>query len=166
MKWLRAGVVACAWHCAACGANEDSPAEDGCALTIKLTGAVAVQADGSHACGGSGVYPPGPRTVVTFMDVGELKLAFTLDGVSEGATGIFPTVVAVSEASAGTSWSTPGGGCTLEVTQHKKVHEDQLMREYRMGGNGACGVPAEPGPNATGTVEVGNFRVVGMIGWE
>ena len=122
---------------------------------------------GTAPCDASGSYPPGPRTVVTFIglpgDQGD-RMKFELYEVSEGAIGSVQAKVGVTRPSAQQGWETPAGACMIEVTEHKLVEDNyQDIREYRIRGTGSCNQSAS-GPS--GTVDIGDFTMRGMLFWE
>ncbi len=167
---LRLCTLACAVAIAGCGGDdndgEQATGED-CALTVTLSGAVEVTTSGKAPCDASGSYPPGPRTVVTFIglpgDQGE-QMKFALHEVSEGTTGMVQADVGVVRQSSQQAWQTPGGACTIDVAEHTVVDDNYPdVREYRVGGTGSCNLGAS-GPS--GTVDISEFSMRGMVFWE
>jgi hypothetical protein len=126
-----------------------------------------MKTDGPQLCSLMGIYDPGPRVVVSFIELTpSLHISFALSDMSEGAVGSFSSEVGIVKQPGPGGWETPGGACTVAITEHRVIQdEDPEHRIYRYVGTGSCSQPAAGDSDSPGAVNIGDFSVKALIGW-
>lgn len=141
-------------------------AEDGandapdCGIAVELSGGAVAhyEMDRAWACAS----PFGGDTGLTmiFLPGDEVvgQVVFDLQEIHEGDTGTFAASAEVISPDAAERWVTTGFDCTVEITEHEKVGEDEASSAYELVGTGSCSQAANPvdAPSAE-PVQVGAF---------
>lgn len=153
---------------AGCGDDDANDGFGSCGVLLDATGEIneTILLDINDGCGGGG--RDATSVGLGFGLTSAYNVKITLNSVAKGELTVgAPATVSVSKSVDDSTWVTPDGSCTVDLTRNQLERESIAGTTYALEGRGSCD-PAQPaleeGDGATNVI-VGDFSFASSALW-